>query len=39
VVDANGKGKVLLVKGLDVPHYGMDKKAGKFADVNGIKLY
>jgi pimeloyl-ACP methyl ester carboxylesterase len=39
IVDAGGKGKVLLVEGKDVPSYGMNSKAGKFADVNGIKLY
>jgi pimeloyl-ACP methyl ester carboxylesterase len=35
---ANGN-NCLVIEGKDVPNYGMNKKAGKFADVNGIKLY
>lgn len=33
------KGNCMLIIGNGVPDYGMNKKAGKFADVNGIKLY
>lgn len=33
------KGRVLLVEGTDIPNYGQNKKAGKFAEVNGIRLY
>jgi pimeloyl-ACP methyl ester carboxylesterase len=29
----------MLVTGNGVPNYGMNNKAGKYADVNGIKLY
>jgi pimeloyl-ACP methyl ester carboxylesterase len=39
IVDDASKGKSFLVEGKDVPAYGMSSKAGKFADVNGIKLY
>lgn len=39
IVDTNKKSKVLLIEGVDVPNYGMNNKVGKFADVNGIKLY
>ena len=39
IVDAEGKGKALLIEGKEVPIYGVNNKAGKFADVNGIKLY
>jgi pimeloyl-ACP methyl ester carboxylesterase len=35
---ANGD-KYLLVDGKNVPNYGVNNKVGKFADVNGIKLY
>jgi pimeloyl-ACP methyl ester carboxylesterase len=38
-VIADGKGKALLVEGEDIPNYGMNTKAGGFAEVNGIKLY
>lgn len=37
--DPASNNKVLMVEGTDVPNYGNNKKAGKFADVNGIKLY
>lgn len=37
--DATSKGKFLLIEGENVPNYGYNKKVGKFADVNGIKLY
>lgn len=37
--DALAGSKVLLVEGTEIPNFGNDKKAGKFADVNGIKLY
>lgn len=37
--DAGTKSKVLLIEGTTIPNYGNNKKAGKFADVNGIKLY
>jgi len=33
------KSKVLLIEAADVINYGFNKKAGKFAEVNGIKLY
>lgn len=39
IVNADGKGKALLIEGRDVPNYGVNSKAGKFANVNGIKLY
>ncbi len=39
ITDADGKGKALLIEGRDVPNYGVNNKVGKFADVNGIKLY
>jgi len=29
----------LVIDGNDIPNYGINNKAGKFADVNGIKLY
>ena len=39
----NGQGaqgnKFLVIEGNNVPNYGVNNKAGKFADVNGIKLY
>jgi len=35
----NEKGNCLLITGNGVPDFGMNKKAGKYADVNGIKLY
>lgn len=31
--------KCLLIEGKNVPNYGINNKAGKYADVNGIKLY
>ncbi|HEV8081954.1 MAG TPA: alpha/beta hydrolase [Chitinophagaceae bacterium] len=37
--DGTSKGKFLLIEGQNVSNYGFNKKAGKFADVNGIKLY
>lgn len=37
--DAITKSKVLLVEGVAIPNYGSSKKTGKYADVNGIKLY
>jgi len=39
IVDAGSKGKALLIEGKGVPNYGVNNKVGKFADVNGIKLY
>jgi pimeloyl-ACP methyl ester carboxylesterase len=40
VVPSNGNtGKVFLIEGKNVPNYGFNSKVGKFADVNGIKLY
>ncbi len=39
VPDNLRKTNALLIDGVDVPNYGDNKKAGKFADVNGIKLY
>lgn len=33
------KGQYLLIEGNNVPNYGFNKNAGKFAEVNGIKLY
>lgn len=39
----NGQGaqgnKFFVIEGSNVPNYGVNNKAGKFADVNGIKLY
>ena len=35
---ANGNGCFKIV-GKNVPNYGINKKVGKYADVNGIKLY
>ncbi|HMI78440.1 MAG TPA: alpha/beta hydrolase [Ferruginibacter sp.] len=37
--DLLSKSKVLLVEGKNITNYGFNKKTGKFADVNGIKLY
>ncbi|MEO6220619.1 MAG: alpha/beta hydrolase [Ginsengibacter sp.] len=37
--DAISKGKFLLIEGKNIPNYGFNKKAGKFAEVNGIRLY
>ena len=37
--DQAAKSKVLVIEGTNVPNYGFNKKAGKFANVNGIKLY
>jgi pimeloyl-ACP methyl ester carboxylesterase len=37
--DAVSKSRVLLIEGVTIPNYGSNKKAGKYADVNGIKLY
>ena len=31
--------RCLLIEGKNVPNYGMNKKAGKYAGVNGIRLY
>jgi pimeloyl-ACP methyl ester carboxylesterase len=39
VKDAKTNSNVWLIEGKNVPNYGFNKKAGKFADVNGIKLY
>lgn len=40
VQDAKGQGKnALQIKATDVPNFGVNSKAGKYADVNGIKLY
>jgi pimeloyl-ACP methyl ester carboxylesterase len=33
------KGNCLLITGNGVPDFGINKKAGKYANVNGIKLY
>ncbi len=38
-MDAVSKSQVLKIEGEGVPNYGFNKKAGRFADVNGIKLY
>ncbi|MFT3980735.1 MAG: alpha/beta hydrolase [Ferruginibacter sp.] len=37
--DAAAKSKVLKIEGTDVPNFGNSKKAGHYADVNGIKMY
>ena len=37
--DAVSKSAVLEITGTGVPNYGYNKRAGKFAEVNGIKLY
>jgi len=37
--DAAAGSKVLLIEGSQVPNYGSNKKVGKFAELNGIKLY
>lgn len=37
--DQTSKGQFLLIEGKGVPNYGSNKKAGNFAEVNGIKLY
>lgn len=39
IVKVDDKGNALLIEGSGVPTYGVNNKAGKFADVNGIKLY
>ncbi len=39
VKDEKTNSHVWLIEGKNVPNYGFNKKAGKFADVNGIKLY
>lgn len=39
VKDEKTNSNVWLIEGKNVPNYGFNKKAGKFADVNGIKLY
>jgi len=39
ILNTDKKSKVLLIEGEDVPNYGMNNKVGKFAYVNGIKLY
>jgi pimeloyl-ACP methyl ester carboxylesterase len=39
VVTANGSSKALMIRGTGVPNYGVNSKVGKFADVNGIKMY
>lgn len=39
VVEAGSRGKVFLIEGKGIPKWGFDDQAGKFADVNGIKLY
>lgn len=31
--------RCLVIEGKNVPNYGMNKNAGKFAKVNGIRLY
>ncbi len=36
---AGKTGKTLLIEGKNVPNYGINNKVGKYADVNGIKLY
>jgi len=37
--DASTKSHVLVIEASNLINYGFNKKAGKFADVNGIKLY
>ncbi|RYY70718.1 MAG: alpha/beta hydrolase [Chitinophagaceae bacterium] len=37
--DASTKSRVLLMEGTSIPNYGDNKKVGKYANVNGIKLY
>ncbi len=37
--EASTKNKAFLIEGHNVPNYGFDKKRGKFAEVNGIRLY
>lgn len=39
VKDAQKNKNVWLIEGTKIPDYGNSKKNGKFADVNGIKLY
>ena len=40
ISDEKGQGKkCLVIEGKDIANYGDNKKVGKFADVNGIKLY
>ncbi len=39
ITDPLSKSNVLLLQADDAPTWGYNKKAGKFADVNGIKLY
>ncbi|MES2331737.1 MAG: alpha/beta hydrolase [Bacteroidota bacterium] len=39
IVADDNKTKVLMIEGKNVPNYGINNKVGKFADVNGIKLY
>lgn len=37
--DDAAKSRVLVIEAGNVPNFGGNKKAGKYADVNGIKLY
>ena len=37
--EAASNSKVLVIEGTEIPNFGSNKKAGKYADVNGIKLY
>ena len=37
--DIIASNKVFVLEASDAPNYGSNKKVGKFADVNGIKLY
>ena len=37
--DALTRSRVLVIESAGVPNYGSNKKVGKYADVNGIKLY
>jgi len=37
--DASNKTNVFAIDGTAIPNFGQNKKVGRFADVNGIKLY
>ncbi len=38
-IEQQGSNKAFIVQSANVPNYGFNKKAGKFAAVNGIQLY
>lgn len=38
-VKKDNKENVLVIEGKNVPNYGINNKAGKYANINGIKLY